>query len=73
MEKQVQEQKQIIKDLTNNMEKERAIAYAEESNGEMLTEDLKTKVENLAKKVDDIEFVPEKTDEEKEILELVKA
>lgn len=73
MEKEVQEQKQIIKDLQNNMEKERAIAYAEDSNGEMLNEDLKTKVENLSKKVEDIEFVPEKTEEEKEVLELVKA
>lgn len=55
------------------MEKERAIAYAEESNGEMLNEDLKTKVENLAKKVEDIEFVPTQNEEDKEVLELVKA
>lgn len=61
MEGAVTDQKQIIKDLQTNMEKERAVAYAEDSNHEMLADDLKTKVENIKNKIGETEFVPEKT------------
>mmetsp|Transcript_41405 Transcript_41405/g.29842 ORF Transcript_41405/g.29842 Transcript_41405/m.29842 type:complete len:80 (+) Transcript_41405:4790-5029(+) len=73
MESAVAEQKQVIKDLQENMEKERAVAYAEDSNHEMLADDLKTKVENFFNKLGETEFVPEKTQEESDVLQLVKA